>query len=153
MKKVRKYQIGIILAVILFLLTAGSCEKPAEVVGEVYDNNAEANWVLLTIDYPEESGIQDVIDFKVYNVNGAMTPMNMLTSYGEANGVPVVVSEGTPGYVQGIGGVFENDYNSPSGWVYTVNDEMSMEAASDFQLASEDKFIWEYVTYSGDNLQ
>jgi hypothetical protein len=152
MRKQTKYKFGVVLAVMLLLLTVSSCEKPEEAIAEVYDNSAEANWVLLTIDYPEESGIEDVIDFKVYSLNGLMTPMSTLSSYAETNCIPVVISEGIPGYVQGVGGVFENDYNSPSGWVYTVNDEMSMEAASDYELKSEDKVIWSYVTFSEANL-
>ena len=96
--------------------------------------------------------IQDVIDFKVYSLNGVMTPMDILTSYGETNCIPIVMGEGTVGYVQGIGGVFENDYNNPSGWIYTVNDEESMEAASDYQLASEDRVVWSYVSYSEANI-
>lgn len=146
----KNYKWGVILTIMILLFTASSCDKPKDTaaVAEVYDNTAEANWVLLTIDYPEESGVQDVIDLKVYSVNGTMTPMNILVSYGETNCIPVVVAEGSPGYVQGIGGVFENDYIKPSGWVYTVNDEMSMEAASDYKLVTEDRVIWYYVNYS-----
>ena len=152
MRKVTRYKLGVLLAVMLLLFTMISCEKPEEAKEEVYENTAEANWVLLSIDYPENSGIEDVMDFKVYSLNGQMTPMNILQSYAETNCIPVVVSEGTPGYIQGVGGVFENDYNSPSGWVYTVNDNEIMEAASDYQLASEDKVIWSYVTFSESNV-
>ena len=148
MKNVSKYKLGFVLMVMLILLSVSSCEKPEEANAEVYDNTAEANWVLLTINYPEESGIQDLVDYNVYSLNSQMTPMNILQSYGETNCIPVVISEGSPGYVQGIGGVFENDYNNPSGWVYTVNDEQIMEAASDYKLTSEDKVIWSYITYS-----
>lgn len=152
MRKVTRYKLGVLFAVMLLLFTMISCEKPEEAKEEVYENTAEANWVLLSIDYPENSGIEDVMDFKVYSLNGQMTPMNILQSYAETNCIPVVVSEGTPGYIQGVGGVFENDYNSPSGWVYTVNDNEIMEAASDYQLASEDKVIWSYVTFSESNV-
>lgn len=152
MRKVTRYKLGVLFAVMLLLFTMISCEKPEEAKEEVYENTAEANWVLLSIDYPENSGIEDVMDFKVYSLNGQMTPMNILQSYAETNCIPVVVSEGTPGYIQGVGGVFENDYNSPSGWVYTVNDNEIMEAASDYQLASEDKVIWSYLTFSESNV-
>lgn len=151
MKNINKYKLGIVLLIMLVLLTVSSCDTPEVANAEVYDNTAEANWVLLTIDYPEESGIQDLEAFKVYSLNGQMTPMNILQSYGETNCIPVVISEGNPGYVQGIGGVFENDYNNPSGWVYTVNDEQLMEAASDYELSSEDHVTWSYVTYSEAN--
>lgn len=152
MKNINKYKLGIVLMVMLVLLTVSSCETPEVSNAEVYDNTAEANWVLLTIDYPEESGLEDLVDFKVYSLNGKMTPMNILQSYGETNCIPVVISEGEPGYVQGIGGVFENDYKNPSGWVYTVNDEQIMEAASDYIISSEDRVNWSYVTYSEANL-
>jgi hypothetical protein len=154
MKNANKYKWGVVLGIMLLLMTISSCQKPEEAnaTTEIYDNTAEANWVLLTIDYPEESNIQDVIDFKVYSLNGVMTPMDILTSYGETNCIPIVMGEGTVGYVQGIGGVFENDYNNPSGWIYTVNDEESMEAASDYQLASEDRVVWSYVSYSEANI-
>lgn len=152
MIKASKYKLGLALCVILILLSVTGCEKPEEASAEVYDSNAEANWVLLTIDYPEQSGIEDIVDFKVYSVNNEMTPMSVLQSYGETNCSPVVVSEEIPSYVQGIGGVFENDYNNPSGWVCHVNDEIIMEAASDYKIENQDKVTWSYISYSQANL-
>lgn len=58
------------------------------------------------------------------------------------------MAEGPFAYVQGINGIFENDFIAPSGWVYTVNDEVIMESASDYKVKAEDKIKWSYVTFT-----
>lgn len=152
MRNVARYKWGVVLCIMLILLSVSACEKPEEASAEVYDNKAEANWVLLTIDYPEQSGIEDLVDYKVYYVSGEITPINILQYYGETSGTPVVLSEETSEYVQGIAGVFENDYNNPSGWSYTVNEVSSIEEARDCQIVNEDRVKWSYVSYAEANI-
>jgi hypothetical protein len=153
--KNRKKWVGniLVLAILLLAMAMTGCGEEEAPPAEVYNNQAEANWVLLTIHYPEEAGMEDVVEYKVYSVNGTMTPLSTLQAYGEATQVPVVISEGTTAYVQGIGGIFENDYMAPSGWVYTVNDEMSMEAAGEYSLDPEDHVVWSYTTFTKEAFQ
>ncbi len=146
----KRGKIVLTLMVLLLVFSLIGCGEE-EVKSEVYDNKAEANWILLTIHYPEEAGMEDLVAYKVYSVNGTMTPLSTLTAYGEATQIPVVVSEGTSKYVQGVAGVFENDYQAPSGWIYTVNGEISMEASGDFILEPEDQVVWSYVTFTKDS--
>jgi hypothetical protein len=42
---------------------------------------------------------------------------------------------------------------APSGWVYTVNEEMSMEAAGDYSLDPEDHVVWSYTTFTKEAFQ
>lgn len=53
-------------------------------------------------------------------------------------------------YVQGIGGLFENDSRYPgiSGWKYSVNGEVVMKAASNCTLHDGDRVVW-YYTVTG----
>lgn len=152
MRNVARYKWGVVLCIMLILLSVSACEKPEEASAEVYDNKAEANWVLLTINYPEQAGIEDLVDYKVYYVSGEMTPVNILQSYGETSGTPVVLSEEATGYVEGIAGVFENDYNNPSGWSCAVNQESLIEEAWDCQIVNEDRVTWSYISYAEANI-
>ena len=148
--------VSIVLALLLLIVMivaftmsgcAGKVEEKKE-SAEVYDTSKAAVFAYLSIDYPEESGLPDVLNQQVYSIDKAMSPMSILISYGDSNGVEVAVDSAGAGYIQGVGGVFENDYNQPSGWVYVVNDENSLEAASDHKLKSGDTVTWSYVSYT-----
>ncbi len=139
----------LIVMVIAFAMSgcAGK-EEQEKKVAEVYDTSKDAVFAYLNIDYPEESGLQDVQNQQVYSIDKTMSPMSILISYGDSNGIEIAVDAAGAGYVQGIGGVFENDFNQPSGWIYVVNDENSMEAAADYKLSSGDTVTWSYVNYT-----
>ena len=49
-------------------------------------------------------------------------------------------------YVQEIGNVWEGDYGEQSGWTYYVNDEMTMEDCTKYELKNGDSVKWVYVT-------
>jgi len=139
----------LIVAVIALAMSGcTSSEKQEAEPAEVYDTSKDAVYTYLNIDYPEGSGLQDVIDEQVYSIDKEMSPMSILISYGDSNGVEIVVDTTGAGYVQGVGGVLENAYNQPSGWVYTVNGETSMEAASEYKLHSGDTVTWSYVSFT-----
>ena len=140
-----------ILAILLIMVMAFmaiACGGEEQESGEVFDNKAEATWNLLTIIYPDEAGLENIVDYKVYSINQETTPLEVLLSFGDATKTPVVMAEGPFAYVQGITGIFENDFIAPSGWVYTVNDEVIMESASDYKVKAEDKIKWSYVTFT-----
>ena len=140
----------VVLMILMMVLFAAGCGKEEAAQGEVFDNKADAAWTLLTIEYPEGAGLENVVEYKVYSINGDTTPLDVLLSYGEATKTAVVTVDGPAKYVQGINGIFENDYMAPSGWVYTVNDEMVMEGASEFKLKPEDRITWSYVSFTDD---
>ena len=48
-------------------------------------------------------------------------------------------------YVKGIANIYEKDFGSASGWMYTVNGKQPPVAASGFKLKSGDKIQWLYV--------
>lgn len=143
----KNLKIILIVFVLVLSFALVACEDNPE-TDEVIDNKTEASWILLTIDFPEESGLEDISEYKVYTLNEKGTPLSILQSYGETTKVPVVVADGPLAYVQGIGGVFENDFMKPSGWVYTVNSEVIMEAADSYELMAEDSVVWSYVSYN-----
>lgn len=49
-------------------------------------------------------------------------------------------------YVRGIGGVYEFDGGSGSGWVYTVNGKSPNVSCGTFAVSPGDEIVWEYVT-------
>lgn len=141
----------LLLIVMIIAFTMSGCagkEEQKKETAEVYDTSKDAVFAYLNIDYPEESGMQDVMNQQVYSIDKIMSPMSILVSYGDSNGIEVAVDSTGAGYVQGVGGVFENDYNQPSGWIYTVNDESSLEAASDYKLKSGDTVTWSYTSFT-----
>lgn len=141
----------LVLIVAVIAVAMSGCtnnEKQEAETAEVYDTSKDAVYAYLNIDYPEGSGLQDVVNQQVYSIDQAMSPLSILISYGDSNSVEVVVDQTGAGYVQGIGGVMENAFNQPSGWVYTVNGETSLEAAADHELKSGDAVTWSYVSYT-----
>ena len=53
-------------------------------------------------------------------------------------------------YVEGIGGLFENDSRYPgvSGWKYMVNGQVVMQSAGSYELSDGDHVTW-YYTVTG----
>ena len=59
----------------------------------------------------------------------------------------------TKTYIQGIGGLMEKDCGGSSGWMYAVNGEVPMTAASKYTLADGDEVYWYYVTSYSDTIR
>lgn len=79
--------------------------------------------------------------------NGA-TVFDALSSACSSNGVSLKYQ--SKAYIQSIGGLAEKDCGGSSGWMYRVNGESPMKAASKYTLSDGDRIEWYYVTNSSD---
>ena len=142
MKKV----LALMLTLIMVLaMTACSTIEPS-------DDGSDAKMinVKIEIDYPdvddedlEKAEMQDIeAELKVEEGSSAM---DMLFAYADANGIEVVLDESSPSiYVTSIGGVEQTD---DAGWVYEVEDEMTMDPADECILEEGMKITWEFMSW------
>ncbi|MBP3385024.1 MAG: DUF4430 domain-containing protein [Firmicutes bacterium] len=101
--------------------------------------------VEIDIDYPDASGIADVEDF-VMEVPEGTNALEMLEMYCDENDIEMLMATGSPTeYVTSINGVAES---ADAGWVYEVNDEMTMEAADKCVLTEGMGITWEYMSWA-----
>lgn len=112
------------------------------------NNAADSDAVMINvgieIDYPDNSGLEDIDT--TLQVEEGTNAMDMLYAYTDANDIEVVLDETSPTiYVTSIGGV---EQTSDAGWVYEVNDEMTLDAADELILEEGTKITWEYMTWS-----
>lgn len=100
--------------------------------------------VSIEIDYPDNAGVEDVAAALI--VDEGTNAMDMLYQYAEENDVEVVLDESSATvYVTSIGGV---EQTADAGWIYEVNDEMTMDAADELILEEGMKISWEYMSWS-----
>lgn len=52
-------------------------------------------------------------------------------------------------YIEGIGGLYEFDCGSSSGWIYSVNGERPNRSCSEYRLSDGDKIIFAYTCKNG----
>jgi len=83
-----------------------------------------------------------------YLPSESRTALGALLKASEAKGFEVDVSGN---YVRGIGGVYEKSLGETSGWMYSVNGEIPMVAASGYQLEPGDTLVWYFVRNYGDD--
>ena len=96
------------------------------------------------IDYPDGSGMEDV-NATIATVAGT-SALEMLMSYAEDEGFEVVLDENSPTiYITSINGV---EQTNDAGWVYKINDEITMEEASEIILTDGMVVTWEYMSWS-----
>lgn len=69
------------------------------------------------------------------------------------NDYGITLTYQTKTYIQGIGGLMEKDCGGSSGWMYAVNGEVPMTAASKYTLADGDEVYWYYVTSYSDTMR
>jgi hypothetical protein len=48
-------------------------------------------------------------------------------------------------YVEGLANIYEFQFGSASGWVYTVNGERTAKSSSEYILSPDDAILWEYT--------
>jgi len=106
--------------------------------------------VAIEIDYPDvddedlEKAEKEDIEAKM-TVEEGTSAIDMLYSYADANGIDVVLDESSPTiYVTSIDGV---EQTNDAGWVYEVNDEMTMDAADELIVEEGMKITWEYTSW------
>ena len=141
-----KKLLALMLALIM-VLAMTACNKI-----EPSDDGSDAKMinVKIEIDYPdvddeelEKAEKQDIeADMMVEEGTSAI---DMLYSYADANNMEVVLDESSPTiYVISIDGV---EQSNDAGWVYEIDDEMTMDAADEIILEEGMKITWEYMSW------
>ena len=119
---------------------------------EPSDDGSDAKMinVKIEIDYPdvddEELEKAEKQDIKAdMMVEEGTSAIDMLYSYADANNIEVVLDENSPTiYVISIDGV---EQSNDAGWVYEIDDEMTMDAADEIILEEGMKITWEYMSW------
>lgn len=101
--------------------------------------------VCIEIDYPDVEGQPDVEDYR-FQIPEGSTALDMLHAYGEEANVEIVMSDTSDtAYVTSIGGVAETD---GAGWVYEVDDEMTLDAADEYIVKQGAEITWEFMSWA-----
>lgn len=133
-------KLAALLMAIVMVLSVTACGG-----GNASDDEGAMITAYIEIDYPDGCGVSDVEEFPVEIPDGT-NAMEMLQLYADANNVKVTLADTSPTiYVTSIGGVAEN---ADAGWVYEVNDEMTMDAADQHIVKEGQMITWEYMTWS-----
>lgn len=135
--------IAVIAALMIMMLFTVSCGS-----GQDNDKASENEVsVILSIDYPDSSGSEDVEDLSVTAAEGSSV-LDVLMDYAEENDIEILTDDsmGDP-YVTSINGVSESE---TAGWVYEVNDEMVMEAAGQHTVNAGDEIDWSFESWTED---
>lgn len=126
------------LIMVLAMTACGSIEPS--------DDGSDANMIntSIVIDYPEDSDKEDVQVAMI--VEEGTSAMEQLYSFADDNNLDVVLDESSPTiYVTSINGV---EQTADAGWVYEVNDEMTMDAADELMLEEGMKITWKYSSWA-----
>ncbi len=135
-----------LMMVLIMVLAMTACNI------EPSDDGSDAKMinVAIEIDFPDvddedlEKAEKKDIEDKM-KVEEGTSVIDMLYSYADANGIDVVLDETSPTiYVTSIDGV---EQTNDAGWVYEINDEMTMEAADELMLEEGMKITWAYTSW------
>lgn len=134
----KKVSVVLMALIMMFAMAAcgGSSDAPA--------GDAAMIDVTIEIDFPDVDGQPDVEDYK-FQIPEGSTALDMLNLYAEAESVEIVMSDtSATAYVTSIGGVAETD---GAGWVYEVDDEMTLDAADEHIVKQGAEITWEYMSW------
>lgn len=109
-----------------------------------YESTAQ-NGEELNLNLPKSGYI---IETESITLKKGSTVFDALSSVCSSNGVSLKYQ--SKAYIQSIGGLAEKDCGGSSGWMYRVNGETPMKAASKYTLSDGDRIEWYYVTSSSD---
>ena len=132
--------------IMVLAMTACSTIEPS-------DDGSDAKMinVAIEIDYPDvddenlEKAEKEDIEAEL-TVEEGTSAIDMLYAYADANNIEVVLDENSPTiYVISIDGV---EQTADAGWVYEVDDEMTMDAADELILTEGMKITWEFMSWS-----
>lgn len=135
----KKVLVVLMTLIMVFAMTAcGGAGGSASGDGPMID-------VCIEIDYPDVEGMPDVEDYK-FQIPEGSTALDMLHAYGEEANVEIVMSDASDtAYVTSIGGVAETD---GAGWVYEVDDEMTLDAADEHIVKQGAEIKWEFMSWA-----
>ena len=139
MEKKQKILIASIIAFVLILLTVGLV-----LLSNVKKEDKATETGKTPVTEKVEKAEKKDIEAKMMVEEGT-SAIDMLYSYADANGIDVVLDESSPTiYVTSIDGV---EQTNDAGWVYEVNDEMTMDAADELIVEEGMKITWEYTSW------
>lgn len=87
---------------------------------------------------------------KAVTIKSGDTVKDVLLRATKEAGVTVSIQGGS--YVEGIGGIFEKDAGSKSGWMYSVNGTFIQDAFSDVKVYKGDTIRWQFTCNMGNDL-
>lgn len=90
-------------------------------------------------------GMGDTMMASTMSVDKNSNVLSVLKELASKNGKEVA---GSDYYVSGIGGLYEKQHGSGSGWMYSVNGVTPMKAAINYTLKDSDSVVWYYVNYN-----
>ena len=131
--------------IMVLAMTACSSIEPS-------DDGSDAKMIntSIVIDYPDVDD-EDLEKAEKQDIEAAMiveegtSALDQLYSYADDNNLEVVLDESSASvYVTSIDGVEQTD---DAGWVYMVNDEMTMDAADQLILEEGMKITWEFMSW------
>ena len=100
--------------------------------------------VCMEVDYPDNAGMPDVDNYWLQVPEGS-TALDMLHEFAKMYGIDVVMSDTSDtAYVTSIGGVAET---AGAGWVYEIDDAMTMEPADKYVVKAKDEITWEFMSW------
>ena len=141
----KKLLVLITVLIMVLAMTACSTIEPS-------DDGSDAKMinVAIEIDYPDvddenlEKAEMQGIEAEL-TVEEGTTALDMLFAYADANSIEVVMDDSSASaYVTSIGGVAQTD---DAGWVYEVDDEMTMDPADQLILEEGMKITWEFMSW------
>lgn len=133
----KKVLIAIMILAMAFAVTACG--------GNSTSGNGEMIDVCIEIDYPDVEGQPDVEDYR-FQIPEGSTALDMLHAYGKEAGVEIIMSDtSATAYVVSIGGVAETE---GAGWVYEIDDEMTLDAADEYVVKPGTEITWELMSWN-----
>jgi|Deesub1362B_J571_1020462.scaffolds.fasta_scaffold00065_8 prenyltransferase beta subunit len=116
---------------------------------EAIANGVRSVKIIQITEKPEEKagGAEGIKQGAYYLPSESRTALGALLKASELRGFGVELSGS---YVRGIGGIYEKSMGETSGWMYSVNGEIPMLPASDYELKPEDTLLWYFVRNYGD---
>ena len=141
----KKLLVLITALIMVLAMTACSTIEPS-------DDGSDAKMinVAIEIDYPDvddenlEKAEMQGIEAEL-TVEEGTTALDMLFAYADANSIEVVMDDSSASaYVTSISGVAQTD---DAGWVYEVDDEMTMDPADQLILEEGMKITWEFMSW------
>lgn len=102
------------------------------------------NALKYNVNVPANGYFLNTTTFKIKN---GQSVFDVLSNACKENGIRLDYEEN---YITGIGGLYEKDCNSQSGWMYRVNGKLPLKAATKYILKDGDNIEFYYVTSSND---
>ena len=142
---------AILLSVLLFVIQIQSpdayysYEEPENPIGTVrFSIRCDA---VAGRDGLPEDGV--ILAEDAYSIGEGDTVYDLLLRVTKAHKMPLATSGSYSVYVTGISALFEFDYGSTSGWVYTVNEKSPVLACDEYLLQDGDTVVISYTLTLG----